>query len=358
VPTAPPPPHDPHRRVVAGLVCGALAVVLLSALALLPVPFAVESPGPVRNTLGTSGGVRLISVSGAPTHPARGSLDLTTVQVAGGPASRLDVLQVLTAWLSPTQEALPVEELYPAGATAKQVQAEGAQQMTTSQEDATAAALSELGIPVPTTLRVAGFPDGSKARGSLAEGDVVTSVDGRAVGDLRALRDALQAGPAGRTVLVAVQRAGRAVDVSVPTSAGADGRVVLGVLVDPDFHFPVDVTIQVDRIGGPSAGMMFALGIVDVLTPGSMTGGRVIAGTGTVDPDGDVGPIGGIAQKMAGAAAAGATAFLAPAADCDEVVGHVPHGLRVVRVATLHEARTAVEALGRGSDRGLPTCGG
>lgn len=354
--TARPPRPDRHSRVVAGLVCGALAVVLLSVLALLPVPFAVESPGPVRNTLGSSGGTPLISVSGAPTHRARGALDLTTVQVSGGPTSRLDVLQVLQAWLSPTREALPVEQLYPVGATAKQVEAAGAQQMTTSQEDATAAALHELGTPVPTTLRVAGFPDGSLAAGRLAEGDVVTAVDGRAVGDLSALRDALQAGPAGRAVRVGVQRDGRAEQVTVPTAADADGRVVLGVLVDPEFHFPFRVTIAVDRIGGPSAGMVFALGVIDVLTPGSMTGGREIAGTGTIDPDGDVGPIGGIAQKMAGAADAGATAFLAPASDCDEVVGHVPDGLQVVRVATLHEARQAVEALGRGEGDDLPTC--
>ena len=92
------------------------------------------------------------------------------------------------------------------------------------------------------------------------------------------------------------------------------------------FKFPFDVKISLDKVGGPSAGMMFALGIVDTVTPGDLTGGKHVAGTGTITPDGAVGPIGGIGQKMVGARSGGATMFLAPAANCDDVVGHIPDG--------------------------------
>jgi len=128
------------------------------------------------------------------------------------------------------------------------------------------------------------------------------------------------------------------------------------VLIDPTFDMPVDVTISIDDIGGPSAGTMFALGIIDKLTPEDEADGEVIAGTGTMDVTGAVGPIGGIRQKLAGAERDGADWFLAPAGNCDEVVGHVPDGLRVVRVATLHEARVAMEAIGAGEAGDLPTC--
>jgi len=343
-------------RTVAALVCGAGAVVLLSLLALLPVPYAVESPGPVRDTLGEVGGVPLIEVSGAPTYPTEGSLALTTVRVAGGPGAAVSLPQVVQAWLDPTRVAVPVEQLFPVGTTSEQVAERDAADMSTSQENATAAALAELGIGVPTTLTVAGLSEGSLAGGLVEEGDVITAVDGAPVADLADLRAALQRGAAGEAVEVSLRRGDEPQEVAVPTSTAPDGTVQLGVLVDPLFDFPVDVRIQVDRIGGPSAGMVFALGVLDVLTPGSLTGGEDVAGTGTIDASGGVGTIGGIAQKMAGARAAGASLFLAPAGNCDEVVGHVPAGLRVVPVQTLHEAREAVEQFAAGRDADLASC--
>ncbi|GAP55345.1 uncharacterized protein YlbL [Arthrobacter sp. Hiyo6] len=129
------------------------------------------------------------------------------------------------------------------------------------------------------------------------------------------------------------------------------------MLLQYKFKFPFDVKISLDKVGGPSAGMMFALGIVDTVTPGDLTGGKHIAGTGTITPDGAVGAIGGIGQKMYGARAGGATMFLAPAANCDEVVGHIPAGLQVVKVENLAEAREAVQTAGSGGDTSkLPVC--
>ncbi len=136
-----------------------------------------------------------------------------------------------------------------------------------------------------------------------------------------------------------------------------DGSVVLGVGVRMDYEFPIDVELQLDNVGGPSAGMMFALGIIDKLTPGAMTGGEIVAGTGTIDSAGEVGAIGGIRQKLWGAEDAGADWFLAPASNCDEVTGHVPDGLSVFAVSTLDEARTIVEAIGEGADTsGFASC--
>ena len=148
-------------------------------------------------------------------------------------------------------------------------------------------------------------------------------------------------------------------DLPVKTTDDGHGRSLIGVLVDPTFTMPVDVKIRISDIGGPSAGTMFALGIIDKLTAEDLANGVVIAGTGTMDLTGRVGPIGGIEQKMAGAVGDGATWFLAPAENCGDVVGHVPSGLHVVRVATLHEARLAVQAIGAdpaAAARTLPTC--
>jgi len=168
----------------------------------------------------------------------------------------------------------------------------------------------------------------------------------------------LQETRAGEPVDMAFTRGSKAETAEVRTLRGDEGQTLLGVLIDPNYKFPVEVDIKIENIGGPSAGMMFSLGIIDKLTPGAMTGGRKIAGTGTIDSSGEVGPIGGIQQKLVGARDAGAEWFLAPADNCEEVVGHVPAGLRVVKVSTLHEARVAVEAVGEGKDTsGLPSCG-
>ena len=132
---------------------------------------------------------------------------------------------------------------------------------------------------------------------------------------------------------------------------------IIGVFVGGDYEFPIEVRIQLENVGGPSAGMMFALGIIDKLTPGELNGGENVAGTGPISGSGEVGAIGGIRQKMWGAVRSGADWFLAPASNCGEVVGHVPSGLTVFAVATLDDALTALSAIADGADTAsLPTC--
>jgi len=339
------------------LMSGLLAVLLFAGISLVPVPYAIMRPGPVRDVLSAVGGTELISINGHRTYETSGSLDLLTVSIEGGPGSSVTLDDVLLGWLDPDVSVRPERELFPPGRTEQQVDRESTEEMESSQENATAAALGELGIPVPATLTVAGFSDGAHASSVLEKGDVITAVGGQKPTGLPELRELLQDTKAGEPVEVAFTRGGKADTAEVTTQKGEQGQTLLGVLIDPTYKFPIDVDIKIENIGGPSAGMMFSLGIIDKLTPGPMTGGKRVAGTGTIDSSGAVGPIGGIQQKLVGARDAGAAWFLAPADNCSEVVGHVPDGLRVVKVSTLHGARVAVEAVGEGKDTSaLPTC--
>ncbi|MDN4645823.1 YlbL family protein [Arthrobacter sp. PsM3] len=344
------------KRSSAMLVSGVLALALGITALSLPVPYVVESPGPTFNTLGTDNGKPVISVTGHETFPAKGSLDLTTVYVDGGPNGPVTVVEALSAWLNGAKAVYPEELIFPTGVTKEQSQQESAVAMTTSQENAVAAALKELGIPFEQKMQIAGIPEGSASAGKLRENDVLVSVNGKPATALSVVQTELAAGN-GVPVDVVVDRGGSNVTASITPSKTSAGRFILGVTLQYKFKFPFDVKISLDKVGGPSAGMMFALGIVDTVTPGDLTGGKHVAGTGTITPDGAVGPIGGIGQKMQGARAGGATLFLAPAANCDDVVGHVPDGLQVVRVENLADARKAVELAASGADTsGLPVC--
>ena len=338
--------------VVSALLALALGFTALS----LPVPYVVESPGPTFNTLGLDNGKPVISVTGHETFPAKGNLDLTTVYVDGGPNGPVTVMEAFSAWLDGAKAVYPEELIFPTGVTKEQSQQESAVAMTTSQENAVAAALRELGIPFGQKMQIAGVPEGSASTGKLQENDVLLTVNGKPATALSVVQDELAAGK-GAPVQVVANRDGGNVTTSITPAKTDAGRFILGVLLQYQFSFPFDVKISLDQVGGPSAGMMFALGIVDTVTAGDLTGGKHVAGTGTITPDGAVGPIGGISQKMHGARSGGATLFLAPAANCDDVIGHIPEGLQVVRVENLAGARQAVELAASGADTsGLPAC--
>jgi Lon-like protease len=354
------PAFEPERVTPRALTLsvGMLAsAVLLGVCAVLPAPYAVSSPGPTEDVLGEVDDEPLITISGAPTYDSTGELRLTTVSATGGPGYPSSTLGVIRGWASPWAVVQPREILFPdPDETQDEIDEQNSAQMVSSQENATVAALTELGYEVPATLVVAGTVEGSGAQGELEDGDVITAIDGAPLPDYQSLVTTMAAVTPGDDVTVTVHRQGEDIDVTVPTDAGDDGTAQMGVYVDPDFDMPVDVTIHAGDIGGPSAGTMFALGIIDKLTEVDEASGEVIAGTGTIDVMGEVGPIGGIRQKLAGARRDGADWFLAPAANCGEVVDHVPDGLRVVRIATLEEALDHVEAIGEGETDDLPTC--
>lgn len=340
------------------LLAGGTALVLGAAGLVIPAPYVLEAPGPTFNTIGEIGESPLITIDGEQTYPTSGELALTTVFVSGGPNGAVNMGEVISSWLNPDDAVLPVDFVYPPGTTRGEVQEGNAAAMTSSQESAVAAALDQLEIPFTEELSVAGIMEGSPAEGILETGDVLLSVDGKEVTGVESLRESLNQ-TEGAAARITVRRDGAEETLEVVPELGDTGTYQMGAYLGIDFTFPFDVAIALENVGGASAGMMFALGIIDKLTPGELTQGRNFAGTGTIDADGKVGPIGGIEQKMVGAAAAGAEFFLAPDANCGEVAGNIPAGLEVVSVKTLDEALDAVETLAAGeSADGLARCGG
>jgi PDZ domain-containing protein len=342
------------RRSATLLVAGIAAFVLAVAGAVVPVPYVVLSPGPTVNTLGsTSKGQPLVQISGHPVYRTSGNLNLVTVTFAGGPGDEINLYQALQAWLEPHDAVVPQEEIFGSSTNSQEIQQQNAQQMTSSQETATAAALNELKIPYQTEVSIAGTVKGMPAYGVLQPGDVVLAVDGHQVTSQRQAAGLIAGRRPGTPVQLTVSRGGRSLTRQVAT-INHGGKAEIGVVVQDQFKFPFKVTISVGEIGGPSAGMMFALGIIDKLTQDNLTGGRFIAGTGEIEPNGKVDPIGGIQQKMAGARHDGATVFLAPAANCSDVKGAVPAGMKIVKVSTLDQAVQDLQALKAGKP--TPSC--
>lgn len=356
-------PHGsgrPRRGSRTGWVVLGIALVTGLTLAIVPSPYVVEKPGPVYNTLGAAdyeGEERdLITIADETVYPTEGSLDLLTVSVLGNPDNRLNWLTVAAAWLDPSQAVVPLEAVFPADETSEDRDEANQVAMVNSQQDAIAAALTSLDYEYPSELSVVSLADDAPAAGIIEEGDLIESVNGDAVADITALREALAASGADKPATIGLTRDGAVQSVEV-TPVDLEGAVVMGINVKSDYKFPFEVEIQLDKVGGPSAGMMFALGIIDKLTPGSIQGGADVAGTGTIDQAGTVGPIGGIRQKLFGAKDAGAEWFLAPAANCAEVTGHIPDGLSVLAVETLDDSLAALDAIRTGADTSaLPTC--
>jgi Lon-like protease len=330
---------------------GTAAAIAVSVL--IPVPYVILGPGPTLNTLGSLSGTPLIKISGHPTHPTSGHLNMVTVGVTGGPGVNLNIFRALTAWLNPDDAVVPESEIYPPGESPKQSQQQDTQEMTGSQQTATAAALTELHIPYSTEVVVMQTVSGYPAHGVLKAGDVITAVDGKPVTGPSSLTGLINSHPAGSTLTVTIDRNGTTQQVRVGTKKSA-GHAVMGVEIEQQYKFPFTVTITVGNIGGPSAGTMFALGIIDKLTKDNLTGGRFIAGTGEITASGQVQAIGGIQQKMVGAREAGATIFLTPASNCSNTTGAVPAGLRLVKVSTLSQAVDYLEDIKAGKP--VPGC--
>lgn len=356
----------PPRRTVIGWIAIAVAIALTLVLAVAPAPYVIEQPGPVFNTLGTdqavgrpsTGDARpLISIPGKPTYPTAGSLDLLTVSLVGNPDQLPRWLDVVSAWFTPSKAVLPLDDVFPPGTTTQQSDSQNAALMVDSQQDAVAAALNDLGYTFPQAVAVKQVIKGTPAEGVLKVGDEITAVNGTPVHGVQTLRDLLSKHGAGSPAQIGIVRHGAPSTVPI-TPEKSGGQTVLGIGAGMDYTFPFDVKIQLDNVGGPSAGQMFALGIIDKLTPEKLNGGKHVAGTGTIDNEGNIGPIGGIRQKMYAARdEGGATYFLAPASNCDEVTGHIPSGLHVFAVKKLSDSLKALAAIrSGGSLASLPTC--
>ena len=344
------------QRTVAGLLALPLLIGLWVAAAFEPLPYVTYEPGVTIDVRGAEAGKEIIEGDGHPAYRDHGQLRMTTVYVSQ-PKADNNLFELMHDWVSDEDAVYPYEAVYSRDETVEDNRRQGAAEMTTSQDAATAVALAELGYHV-TTVVVADVTEGAPADGRLEKNDEILEVDGAEVDSAQDVVDAVLDSSAGQPVRFVVRRDGQRREVAV-TPVQKDGDPQVGIRLGSQHDFPFDVRVNIDpSIGGPSAGLMFSLGIYDTLTPGSLTGGRTIAGTGTVADSGDVGPIGGIQQKIVGARDAGAGLFLVPPANCDEAIGAPNGDMRLVKATTMHSAREAIEAWAEDPDADLPSCEG
>ena len=333
-------------------------LILLVAAMFIPVPYVMTSPGPVFNTIGEVNEIELISISGTQTYPTEGELDMTTVSEYGGPQDGLDMFQAIWGWISPDRKVVPRESVYPEGETAEENAARNIEAFSTSQSYAIAAAMDYLDQPINEQVIITSVGLDTPAQDKLRAGDEILAVDGVAMTTPEQVVDAVRSKPIGTDLTFSVVRSGTKLDVVVTSSNRVDDPATeqdeatipyIGIGIDVNYSAEFDIEFGVTGVGGPSAGTMFAIGIIDKLTPGALTQGKIIAGTGTIDPDGNVGEIGGIQQKLIGARDAGAVLFLAPQGNCDEVIGHIPDGLTVAAIETLEDAMAEIESFNSGA---------
>jgi PDZ domain-containing protein len=340
------------RRTTTLLVTGLLIVALAAIGLAIPVPFVALQPGPTTNTLGSFDGKQLITISGdAKTYPVKGKLLLTTVSEQ----QNLTLISAVRLWLSSHNAVVPNELVNPSGQSEQQQQQQGQQDMQVSQDAATTAALHYLKIPETPT--VATVEKGQPAFGKLQKGDILLSVNGAKVGDSVDLRADVRKVKPGGPVTIGYRRGGKDASVTLTTASSKDasGATVAVIGITLDDKRPFTVTIGLKGVGGPSAGLMFALGIIERLQPDDLTGGATIAGTGQIGDDGTVDPIGGIQQKLVAARQAGATFFLVPTENCPEASKAVPSGLRLLKVGSLATAVSDLKSI-RSGDTKLAGC--
>lgn len=342
------------------MVVAAISLVVLTTVSfLVPVPYVTMSPGKPFNTLGTFEGKQMFTFGkDVKTYPTNGELYFTTVRVRSVD-NPLSLGEAMLAYLDPDRAVVPKDLIYPDNETAEQSTAESAAQLASSKDSSRVAALRAAGYTVTGRPSVAGVVKGGAAEKLLKPGDVVTAVDGTKVTKPDQVVDAVGTHKPGDTVRLTVERKGKSLDVPIVTRADPKDKKIprIGITIGETYTYPIKINNNVGRsIGGPSAGSMFALAIYDKLTPGSLTGGKKIAGTGEMTTDGTVRPIGGIRQKMAGAAKRGVTIFLVPAANCAEATDGGDEGLQLVKVSKLKDAISSLEALAKDPKATVPTC--
>ncbi|MEV6117819.1 PDZ domain-containing protein [Streptomyces sp. NPDC052109] len=359
------------RRTATMLASTLMLIALLCAGVLIPVPYSEMSPGPTVNTLGDHDGEPVLQISGHKTYPTDGNLNMTTVRVTSADF-RMNLVEAVYGWLDHDTKVVPHDTLYPEGTTEEQSTQQNAEEFSQSQESAKVAALKELGIPVRSWVIVSTVVKGSPAQGRLHAGDVIKAVDGTAVKQPSDVAKFVTRHKPGQkvvfTVVPAKEQAAaekahgtatKTQDVTLTTATSDDSgakRAIVGISAGTDHTFPFSIDIKLADVGGPSAGLMFSLGIYDKLTPGSLTGGKFVAGTGTIDDNGTVGPIGGVEMKTVGAREKGAQYFLTPADNCAAAAKDTPSGLRLVKVRTIGDALGALKDIRTGNTAALPKC--
>uniref|UniRef100_A0AAU2VPI9 endopeptidase La n=1 Tax=Streptomyces sp. NBC_00008 TaxID=2903610 RepID=A0AAU2VPI9_9ACTN len=357
------------RRTATMLASTLVLIALLCAGVLIKVPYSEMSPGPTVNTLGEVDGDPVLQITGHKTYKTSGHLNMTTVRVTGADYN-MNLVEAVSGWLGHDSLVVPHDTLYPDGKTEQQSTQENAEEFSQSQESAKVAALTELGIPVSSRVVVSTVVKDSPAQGKLHAGDVIKAVDGTAVKQPEDVAKLVTRHKPGQDVTftvvpaktaAAAEKSGKepkgTAKITLTTAkAPKENRAIVGIQAGTDHTFPFDIDIKLADVGGPSAGLMFSLGIVDKLTPGQLTGGKFVAGTGTIDDKGKVGPIGGINMKLVGARNAGARYFLTPDDNCKSAASDTPDGLTLVRVKTIADAKKSLDRIRSGDTAGLASC--
>ncbi len=346
------------RQTWTAAVSAVVFVAMAALLALVPVPFVSWAPGSAYDVLGERDGQPVVSISGIPVSPVSGRLNLTTVSVTRVDAS-LSLPEALLAHLLADREVLPRQAIYPPGQSSEEVKQQESQMMVDSQRDAIVAALREAGVPVSEMPAVSAVTMNGPSYRQMEPGDLIVAVDQFPVATPDEVRKRIQAHKVGDKILFSVLRNKVAMDVTVTAQASNNnpGMPAVGMRFSTGYSFDADVKVNIDpAIGGPSAGLVFALAIYDKITPSALIDGRNIAGTGTITASGDVGAIGGIREKIVAARSAGASIFLVPAPNCDDVKG-LETTTKLIPVTNLRGAITALIAA-KDPSATLPTCDG
>ncbi|GLY71045.1 YlbL family protein [Amycolatopsis taiwanensis] len=334
------------------LLSAVLVVVFGVTGTFVQVPYVAIGPGPTYDTLGDVGGAPVIQVNGRETYPTGGELRMTTVSLN----DKITLFGALGLWASGRFALAPREEYFKPGESDEQVQQQNVQQFEDSQSNAEVAALRHLGYPIKVLVKE--VVSGTPADHVLAAGDRLLSVNGKPVTKEEDVRAALSDTLPGQTVSVTFQHGNeppRTVPITLATNPdGNTKQGFMGLQPIDRADVPFDVKVSLQDVGGPSAGLMFALAMVDRLTPSDLVAGERVAGTGEIDEKGNVGPIGGISFKVVGAREAGATVFLTPEKNCAEAASAVPDGLKLIKVTSLDSALTALGDLKAGKP--VPSC--
>lgn len=323
---------------------------------LLPAPYVVTAPGPVFDVLAETDGIPVITIAGAPTYPTSGTLDMVTVSQAGGTSS-LALGEAIVGWLAPHRSVEPKDVRYPPGSQPQREAEIDAAVFEASASSALAATASYLGRPVATQVLISDVDQDSPARGTLESGDIITAVDGTTTGTSAQVIAVVANASAGAVVRLDYVRDGAPGSAEITSVARPDGSAgaYLGILLVDNYTSDFTADVSLDGVGGPSAGLVFALAMVDEMTPGELLDNAHVAGTGTIDATGAVGMIGGIEKKLVSVQRAGASLFLVPQGNCSELVGRIPAGVTVVPVPTLTAAVDSITAWHTGS-KDLPAC--
>jgi Lon-like protease len=335
-----------NRRILTLVVALVPLVAFGVLVSLVTVPYVSLGPGPTFDTLGEVDGKQVVDIEGTDVHPTTGHLNMTTVSQRDG----LTLGQAMILWASGREQLVPRDLVYPPDKSKEEIDEANTTDFRQSEDSAEYAALHYLKYPMAITVESVNDPGPSA--GKLQAGDAIGAVNGQPVATLDEFTAVLKKTKPDETIVLDYRRKNGPPGVATITlGSNGDrdyGYLGVGVLDAPWAPFTIDFNLA--NIGGPSAGLMFSLAVVDKLTTGDLNGSKFVAGTGTITGDGEVGPIGGIAHKIVAAAETGATVFLVPADNCEEAKTADEDGVELVKVDNLGQAVDALKTLSAGGE--------